>query len=188
MGNLKMGNTTDSFDSTAYSDQPIFILRFRRFAVGLHLIAWLILSFLLYGIAFAIPPRENILREIIFRPVGAFLFLYAVYMWIDLAFFKEIRLYNNRLEKSWHFFRSRTIFFENAMLKGSNYHGRWRWIYNTNANVLLRYASCIIYMEDMASKEDAKKMSRLMAEMSGRDPKEFEGFRFSFKKLLKEKK
>ena len=93
--------------------------------------------------------------------------------------------YKDRLVKVWHFVGSRTILLRDATLKGTNYVERWRKIYNIKHGLLMRYATVIFYIEDMATKKDVKMMTRFMAQVTGRDEQVFEKTRLNIKPLLK---
>jgi HJR/Mrr/RecB family endonuclease len=145
----------------------------------------MIAAFISYGMAFGIPPENNMAKEVFIVSVGLCGLLTTVFLSIDLVFFKEIRLYKNRIVKIWHILGSREILLLEAMLKGNNYLERLRAIYNIKRSILLRFLTGIFYIEGMATKEDAKMMTRLMPQVTGRDEQEFEQIRLNMKPLLK---
>ncbi len=170
------------------NDQPIFVLRYRRCAIILHwFLCLLLIPAMFYGI-FLDPISKPIIEEVIRRMARAFVFIVSIDLLFNLLFFKEVRLYSDRISKVWHLFGSRDIPLRDAMLKGRNFYARPRRIYDLRKNPFLRFLSGIFYREDMASKTDYRKMTSLLAELSGRSVQEFEQSKFSFKRLIMVKK
>ena len=160
---------------SVYNDVQLFVLRFRIFSRILWLILYMWTTFMGYVIAFGIPTTGNVLKDIFMRLGGILVLFIGGYSFCDLLFFKDIRLFQDKIVKEWYLFGSRKILLKEAMLKVIRGRGAtWRNICNINTNFFLRRVAGITYLQEMATRDDAKIMNKFMAEVTGREVEEFE--------------
>ena len=109
---------------------------------------------------------------------GPILLLFFVVTLVDLALCKEIRLYKDRVAKTWAFLGTRELALDKAAIyvspwglgKALFHQGvkKYRWIWG------LHPLWAICYREPFVKNTDRKRMDAALARVSGRDVKEFD--------------
>jgi hypothetical protein len=167
-------------------DEPLCVLRYR----GSRKFLLTIFSFfgsIFFGI-FALAP----IGGPIFYPVKTLLFgfmtILVVLRLIQLNYFKEIRLYNEKIVQVW---RGGTteVFLANAGLKCAQTRlGNIKIIFDQEAKIYsgIRFPfffwKTVFYEEPWADPEDVRKINQLLADLSGRKVQDLE---WSHDKLIK---
>jgi hypothetical protein len=169
-------------------DQPLFVLNYRRGHVFLRMLCFSLIILFILGIAFVTPiTGKQALVLLLFVEIVCGLLLFSfIFQAVDLLFFREIRLYHDRVVKVWAFARRREITLENARLANTSTQGiRSKSVCNQDATWLSARFKGIFYYEDLPNPEDMKKWYRLLADLSGRNAEDFEQPGIRMDRLIK---
>ena len=156
-------------------DGPLFVLVYKRSKVFLWLFIYSFFALFWGVIALApIGHTGEIALPILKTLVFGFMSLASLFQFIDLLFFREIRVYQNRITKVWKWIGSREIELASAIFTGFDHMLAFRTIYNQDTKWYLRSIKSIFYWEDFADPKELKKLYSLLAHLSGRRIQEFE--------------
>lgn len=155
---------------TEAGDKPLFALRYRPYKLGLRFLVLMILG-PLFGIGlFAdFPGPSSLLSELFRRLVFGLGFGLAVYQFVDLLLFREIRLYKNRIVKLRALCRPIEVKLENARLGGLKFLlAGGRRVVSRDAGIISRNFGGLWWEENLVDPEQVKQFNMLLAKLSGR--------------------
>ncbi len=152
------------------SDEPLFVLKYRRGQVIARSIPFFFAFFVLgYGL-FVGPPLFQVLAVLGF-------FIY-VPIFIHFLFLREVRLYKDRIVGIWYFLGQRQVKLEDAQMKISSGvigpYNRCKTICDKRANAEWGLLRGVFYNEKLADPNDVKSLNALLAGLTGRKVGEFE--------------
>ncbi|MBI4964086.1 MAG: hypothetical protein HY913_12475 [Desulfomonile tiedjei] len=167
-------------------DEPLFVLRYRKFHVLLRAFCFAVLALFLGGMSF-IPPYTGPL-DLLFRPFSVFLFLVFILSLIDLLLFKEVRLHKDRIVLVRRFTGQIGIDLGKLRLVNTSTGMARKSFFKQDASYLLAWIFSVFlfrgfsYYEDLADPQDARKLNAFLALMSGRKSTELNqpGMMFRF--------
>ncbi len=163
-------------------DEPLFILKYQKRRMIVPIIGVLFfMPFIIYGLFVDI--SLSTLQLIMGKLCASLLLVIMLPFLVDMLLFEEVRLYRNRIVKTWKLLGERELalakvglmsqswptwgigakcFFEQGM---SPY---WRWL------TAIFHSMGITYKEHFADRKKVKQLNSLLAELSGRRVEEFE--------------
>jgi hypothetical protein len=162
-------------------DEPLCVLRYKAWKKLVYSTAILLLiPFALYGAFVYSPP--SMAKLVYCKSVGLVFLTFLLIGLADIALFKEIRLYEDRIAKTWLLLGTRELELkkvglrcvtipELGMGKKTFFHETMRkriWIPELGRLV------GIYYMEHMARPSAVKELNTVLARLSGREPWELE--------------
>jgi hypothetical protein len=152
-------------------DEPLFVLKYRRVQFIARLIPFFFIFFVLgYG-AFDGPPP-------LFQVLAVLGFLIYVPIFVIFLFFREVRLYKDRIVRVWYFLGRRQVKLADAQMKLSTGvigpFNRFKTICDKRANVEWGLFTGVSYNEKLADPNDVKRLNSLLAALTGRKVEEFE--------------
>jgi hypothetical protein len=176
-------------------DQPLFVLKYRS-----SIRAGLVFSFgfliFFFWVFILILPAHSFMDKFFMKPFAGIISLPFLFQLIDLLLFKEFRLYRDRVVKVWKLLGSAEIRLANARLVGWGFsslkvkyfsdHSRipsHKWLQALCPSRPLRFVS---YAEHYADPQDVEKLTKHLAELSGRKVEEFKAARIDMKRLIVE--
>jgi hypothetical protein len=164
------------------SDEPLFILKYRREKLIKRLMLFLCLLGLFGLGAFDV---VDVTDRLLVRVAGVIGLCISIPFFLDLLLFREVRLHKDRMVKIWNFIGKREVKLADARLRCyavTNAIGRFRFGPSTKymfvsarwTNVIWAEIVGISYDEMLADQDDVKKLNTLLADLTGRKVEEFE--------------
>lgn len=170
------------------AEQPLFALKYQP-----QRVAWSVFWASIVGIPVGLILTFNAhlaktgFNVMLFITVGSLILIASIFQIIDSLLFKEIRVYKDRILKIWHLLGKREINFQDARMDGMRSPiVSTKKIFRSGTNVFLAPFKGIYYDENLARPQDIKKLNSILADLTGRKVEEFEKFKITFKKLIKE--
>jgi len=172
-------------------DEPLFVLKYQENKVTVRVLCWaFFVLFLCVLPAFAVAVQEGFGFSFLIAAIWlSFMVGLAAFMMIDIALFKEVRLYSDRIVKIWKYFGPVEVQFENAKFGvDRDFNQNVVTVLDRNANRLLLSIKGVQYDDSLADKEDVRKLNSFLAELTGRRVEEFEKTAITLDPLIKKEK
>ena len=175
---MAKANNMSDYDNpqiTPY-DRLLFVLKYRRRHVFWRIACYSLVILLLASLAFVTPlaSQHGLVFLLLFELLLVFLLFSGIFQVVDLVFFKEIRLYPDRIAKAWIFGSEREIKLIDARLTNPPTRLKAKMICNQDTKWFLRAFKGIFYYEDLPDPKETKKLNYLLAALSGRKARELE--------------
>jgi hypothetical protein len=179
------------------SDEPLFVLKYRRGEVIKRLI---LVLFLIMPLVWWISQHWNLHgpKETLWLIWVSFALFHLSFLFMDILLFRQVALYKTKIVKTWHFVGKIQIKLADAQLRcragykiytgifDSGPFNRWMRIYDRRTNVALSYIKAVCYDEKLADPEDVKKLNTLLADLTGRKVEELEQPRIRIDRLIEQ--
>jgi hypothetical protein len=172
---------------TKPKDEPLFVLRYESYKLGLRFAVLGILGLCFGMVFFCYPLRaSSILKGLFLRVSGGLLLGLVTYQFIDLLLFQEIRLYKNRMVKVRALCRPIQVELANARLAGLTFVlASGRRLVSKDAGIIFRNFGGLWWDENLADPDQLKQLNTLLAKLSSRPVEDFKGLYISKKPLIK---
>jgi hypothetical protein len=163
-------------------EEPLFVLKYLKRRMIVLIMGCLFIVPMEFYALFVHAARSTF--ELIFVKLGALLFLLLVIPGLlDMMLVKEIRLYKDRIVKVWRLIGRRELELAEAGLRcqsfptiGIGKKGFFKQGTNVFWGRLLAtfFVTEIAYNEHFADRVEVEQLNRILGELSGRQPEEFE--------------
>jgi hypothetical protein len=172
-------------DISQTSEAPLLVIKFRTFGqIVLGFFTLLLLFILLYCV-FIIPVTATSLLQLVVEEILViFVTLVIALFFLEQIIAREIRLYKDRIVQVWWVLGQYELFLRDAKLvDGPGYRGKTRILINRKTKFPLLHKG-IWYFAPLIDARDVDRLNRLLADLSGRDIKEFEQFSANMERLI----
>lgn len=169
-GGIKVADTSPTLG------QPSYSFRYNKWKVSWRILHLCLVLIIFYKIVFDWSLKKDIFLFLFSEIVGGMVLVLGIFSLCDVIFTHNITLYQRKIVKTWHIGLRREVEFEcssfGAMKTPFFSTKRFypHWINNFFAPIL-----GVFYDDTLASAQDVRKMNQLLAEISGRDIKLFDG-------------
>jgi hypothetical protein len=181
----KMNCPSESNSASCY--EPLFVLKYRREKVIIRLLIFFLpFSFLGFVLFHENPPLFYGALCVLALSISGCMFL-------DILFFQEVRLYEDRMVKIWHFIGKREVRLADARLRctavaigKAGPHNKYMCVSSRQTSLVWSSILGVTYDEKLADPDDVKKLNTLLANLTGRRVEEFESLRIRINGLVQE--
>ncbi len=113
--------------------------------------------------------------------------LAVLFMSLEILLMKNIKLYQDKIEKEWLFFGTKQLLFQNARIRGIQ-----TWFISNKAFLYINKPrwymfKCCSYDENLISEKDKEEAIKILADISNRDINEFQKLQVDINLLIKNK-
>jgi hypothetical protein len=169
---------TDSYETQTTSfNEPLFVLRYRNGDTYFRIFCLSLGTLLFFGIALGalFAGKDGFVIRLFLVGLSGFVLFSGIFQVVDLLFFKEIRLYRDRMVKVWKLIGEREIRLADARFQNASSRAiRARRLVTRDSRWSLSPFKGIFYYEDLPDPKEAKKFNYLLAALSGRKVRELE--------------
>ncbi len=185
MAEPKMNCPSES--KSASCDEPLFVLKYRSRKIIRRLILFFIPFYIIWFALF----HEN--PPLLMKVVCVLTLSIFGSMFLDILFFREVRLYEDRMVKIWNFLGKTEVTLADARLRctavaigKAGPHNKYMCMSNRQTNLVWSSILGVTYDEMLADPDDVKKLNTLLADLTGRRVEEFEQPRIRIDRLIQE--
>jgi hypothetical protein len=179
---MQDGEHAPRSDEAGKLDPPLFVLKYSGDKLVLYLPLCLLLTVGFGWTAVALPISDPAYA------FGEFCIvlgtLLGIFTTVQTLLFDEVALYPERIIQKWHLIGQREILLKDAQLMiGPNE----TLIYPQDSrSFIVAYSKGVVYRTMMAKPKDVKTFTALLAQLSGREVDEINGWNVRMKRLIKE--
>lgn len=170
-------------------DEPLFVLRYdsRKHAVRIVFLFLCVVFFGFVACAASIMDVSDSAVLIVRIMAGAAL-IWSLFLLVEALLFKEVRLYRDRMVKVRKRMSAKEIVLERARYVGaSGVLGTPRSVFHQGSSSWIGRITGISYDEDLVPTQDVGEMNGLLADLSGRPPRDFTGVSIDLNSLIKQR-
>jgi hypothetical protein len=164
-------------------NEPLFVFKYQRYKQSIFIVMGAILVLISVVGTIIIIEENGILG--FWQIVYVFVNFILLFIFIEFLLFAEIRLYEDRVEKTWSILGSVQVLLEDARIAGNRYGwARPKCICNRTMGAFKARFRGVWYQEGLMDRQDISKFNALLADLSGRSVKDFERASFSINPLI----